>query len=222
MADETVKKYKERILKEISGDWGSLTPGKTKIKTIKGKVARKVYAKKVKLAEKTRKRKEKSKKRKDKKRKKILSKQQDTGTKLTRWFRKKTTGSGKQDRGGPTHDYDKPEVQKKVKVIKSEKGKKTYKQYMKGKKWDERKKKREAKAEYYHKTGKAPLIRDLPGVPSKLHKLFNPEFKDRKKAAKYDQPIVKYKAKGGPVKVVSKKASKKKKPRGVGIAKRGW
>ena len=33
MADETVKKYKERILKEISGDWGSLTPGKTKIKT---------------------------------------------------------------------------------------------------------------------------------------------------------------------------------------------
>ena len=55
MADETVKKYKERILKEISGDWGSLTPGKTKIKTIKGKVARKVYAKKVKLAEKRRK-----------------------------------------------------------------------------------------------------------------------------------------------------------------------
>ena len=174
-----------------------------KVTYIKGKAAKKAYAKKVKLAEKKRKQNEKKEKKLLKEWRDRTKKQQDSGNRLTRWFRKKTTGSDKSDRGGPHYDYvydSKSSVQKKITDTgRTPAGKERYKKYMKGKKWDERKKKREAKAEYYHKTGKAPLFMDLPGVPSKLHKLFNPEFKDRKKAAEYGQPIVKYK-KGGTVK----------------------
>ena len=213
-----------------------------KVTHIKDKETKKAYAKKVKLAEKTRKRKEKSKKRKDKKWKKILSKQQDTGTKVSRWIRKhdmegkKELYGGKLDRGGLTYEK---EEQKKVKVIKKPKEKRQHAREMRKKKIKEinkrgeasrkyYKEKQELKAKYYHKTGKKPLLIDLPGVPSKAEEKVGKfpsipgsdkkrqkeltkkwRAKQKKKAAEYEQPIVKYKAKGGPVKVVSKKKKRR-------------
>lgn len=198
-----------------------MTEKQKKVTYIKGKEEKKAYAKKVKLAEKKRKQKEKKEKKLLKEWRDRTKKHQDSGNKLTRWIRKhdmkkfaEWTG-GKLDRGGPTHEK---EEQKKIKVIKTKKGKERYEQHMQEKKRDERKKKLEAKAEYYHKTGKQPLWVDLPGIPSKItekvgkfpsipgsDKKHQKEMskkwlkKQKKKAAEYGQPIVKYKT-GGTVK----------------------
>jgi hypothetical protein len=114
---------------------------------------------------------------------------------------------GKLDRGGPTY---KKEEQKKVTVIKTPKGKKIHAKHMKEKLSKERKEREKAKAEYYHKTSKKPLLFDLPGVVSHVgEKVDQYPFdkkaseayirKQKKIAAEYGQPIVKYK-KGGTVK----------------------